>query len=215
MKKVRTQVKELRREFNFDSLEEKDAPQLPLNLLHQWLEDAIQANVKDANAFVLSTVQNEEVDSRVVLLRDAYEEGLEFYTNYDSKKGQDIKQNKQVAINFFWVDFDRQLRIKAKVEKLSDELSDKYFASRPRESQLGAWASHQSDVLASRETLEKSIQEFEKKFEGQTVPRPKYWGGFLAIPYYYEFWQGRASRLHDRLCYEKVENKWQLKRLYP
>jgi len=215
MKKVRTQVKELRREFNFDSLEEKDAPQLPLNLLHQWLEDAIQANVKDANAFVLSTVQNEEVDSRVVLLRDAYEEGLEFYTNYDSKKGQDIKQNKQVAINFFWVDFDRQLRIKAKVEKLSDELSDKYFASRPRESQLGAWASHQSDVLASRETLEKSIQEFEKKFEGQTVPRPKYWGGFLAIPYYYEFWQGRASRLHDRLCYEKAENKWQLKRLYP
>lgn len=215
MKKIREEVMHIRREFNFGSLNEKDVSDNPLDILQQWLEDAIKAEIKDPNAFVLSTVQNNQVDNRVVLLRDAYEGGLEFFTNYNSKKGQDITHNNQIAINFFWADLDRQIRVHAKVDKLSSKLSDEYFHSRPRSSQLGAWASNQSHRLKDRQLLEDRIVTLEKRFEGEEVPRPDFWGGFLAVPFYYEFWQGRPSRLHDRICFESEGNNWTKKRLFP
>lgn len=215
MEKVREKVKNIRRDFDYDSLHEKDVPKLPLDLLLQWLDDAIKAEIKEPNAFVLSTVNNAQPDSRVLLLRDAREEGLEFYTNYSSKKGQDLTHNNLVSINFLWVDLGRQVRIHAKVERLATHLSDEYFASRPRESQIGAWASNQSHKLKSRESLEERIAEIEKKFKGEKVPRPDFWGGYLAVPFYYEFWQGRASRLHDRIVYEQEGGDWQIKRLFP
>jgi pyridoxamine 5'-phosphate oxidase len=215
MSKVKINVKNIRRDFNYDSLNEKDIPNLPLDLLHQWLNDAIELEVKDPNSFVLSTVNNTQPDSRVVLLRDARDEGFEFFTNYSSKKGQDLTHNNLVSINFLWIDLDRQIRVHAKVERLAAHLSDEYFASRPRASQIGAWASNQSHKLKSREALEERIAEIEKKFEGQEVPRPDFWGGYLAVPFYYEFWQGRASRLHDRIVYEQEGADWQIKRLFP
>lgn len=215
MDKVRQKVKHIRRDFNFDSLNEDDAPKVPLDLLHQWLDDAIEADLKDPNAFVLATVNNGQPDSRVVLLRDARKEGLEFFTNYTSKKGQDLTHNNLVSINFLWIELDRQIRIHAKVERLASHISDEYFASRPRGSQIGAWASNQSNKLKSREALEQRIAEIDKKYQGKEVPRPDFWGGYLAIPFYYEFWQGRQSRLHDRIAYEQDGDQWQLKRLFP
>ena len=215
MDKVRKTVKNIRRDFTYDTLDENEAPKNPLDLLHKWLEEAIKAELKEPNAFVLSTVNNAQPDSRVVLLRDAREEGLEFFTNYSSKKGQDLTHNNLVSINFFWVELDRQIRIHAKVDRLAAHFSDEYFASRPRASQIGAWASNQSHKLKSRASLEERIAEIEKKFEGQDVPRPDFWGGYLAVPSYYEFWQGRASRLHDRIVYEQMDDNWEMKRLYP
>ncbi len=215
MENIRDQVSHLRREFDFDSLDKEDLPENPLDFFNSWLEKALKENIKDANAFVLSTAHKDEIDSRVVLLRDAYEEGLEFYTNYGSKKGKDILSNKNVALNFFWADFDRQIRIKAQLEVLSEKLSDRYFSSRPRESQIGAWASLQSQELDDRKSLEERYQHYKEKFEGEKVPRPAFWGGYLAKPFYYEFWQGRKSRLHDRFCYVKKEKVWLIKRLYP
>lgn len=215
MKEIRDQINSIRRDFQSKPISKKDVPESPLNLLHEWLDAAIKAEIKDPNAFTLATVKNGQPDSRVVLLRDAHEEGLQFFTNYSSKKGEDLVRNNRVSMNFFWADLDRQIRIHATIDKLSSEQSDAYFASRPRASQIGAWASSQSNELKSRKTLETRIKELEARFEGQAVPRPEFWGGYLATPNYYEFWQGRESRLHDRIVYQQAGDNWQIKRLFP
>lgn len=215
MKEIRDKVKNLRRDFANEELSEKNCPADPLELFRDWMKQALDSEIKDANAFTISTYSNNEVDSRIVLIRDIYEDGLQFFTNYGSKKGQELAQHPQAAINFFWADLDRQLRIKAIVEKLDPASSDEYFLSRPRESRIGAWASQQSSKLESRESLENEVVKFAKEFEGKEVVRPDFWGGYLAKPYYYEFWQGRPSRLHDRIVYEEVEGNWQISRLYP
>lgn len=215
MKEIRDKVKNIRRDFADEELSEQLCPENPLDLFRQWIKQALESDIKDANAFTISTFSNNEVDSRVVLMRDIYDEGLEFFTNYGSKKGQELAAHHQAAINFFWADLDRQLRIKAKVEKLDPKLSDEYFMSRPRESRIGAWASQQSSKLESRKKLEEEVVRYTKEFEGKEVPRPEFWGGYLAKPYYFEFWQGRPSRLHDRITYEYIDGKWQKARLYP
>ncbi len=215
MSDIRKKVKSLRRDFELDSLSKSDVTEEPLDLLHQWLELAIESELKDPNAFVLSTVKNGQPDSRVVLLRDAHEEGLQFFTNYSSKKGEDLVRNNRVSLNFFWAELDRQIRIHGKVDQLSAEQSDEYFHSRPRSSQIGAWASNQSHELKSRKLLETRIKELEERFEDQEVPRPEFWGGYLIKPSYYEFWQGRSSRLHDRIIYEQDGANWKIKRLFP
>jgi len=215
MKETREKVKHIRRDFDRDTLSEDQTPENPIQLFQEWLEEALQSGIKDPNAFVLSTYAKGEVDSRVVLIREFSPEGIQFFTNYGSKKAQEIADNPTAAINFFWADLDRQIRMKARIVKLDEKSSDEYFASRPRESQIGAWASQQSQSLASREALEKRVQEYTEKFEGKEVPRPDFWGGYLAEVTHYEFWQGRQSRLHDRIVYEPKDNGWVKKRLYP
>lgn len=215
MDDIRKKVKHIRRDYDMHTLLEENSPDEPLALFRNWLEDAIESGQKEPNAFVLSTAVKGEVDSRVVLLRDFDEDGIQFFTNYGSNKGGEIDENPQVAINFFWSALDRQLRIRAKVEKLDEKLSDEYFASRPRESRIGAWASQQSSQLENREHLEKEVERYRKEFEGKEVPRPEFWGGYLAKPDYFEFWQGRESRLHDRIVYEAENQGWKKYRLYP
>lgn len=216
MSDIRKEVKNVRRDYNSGELSESEMPKNPYAVFENWMKTALDEKLKEPNAFTISTVVDQQPDSRVVLLRDFSEDGLIFYTNYSSKKAKDLEKNPQVSINFFWAELDRQIRIKARVEKLDPQQSDNYFASRPRESQLGAWASNQSEELESRDRLEKSLKAFEEKFENtDQIPRPDFWGGYLMVPHFFEFWQGRSSRLHDRICYEKSNNEWKMKRLYP
>jgi pyridoxamine 5'-phosphate oxidase len=153
--------------------------------------------------------------ARVVLLRGADERGFVFHTNYNSRKGRELDATKHAALCFYWPSLDEQIRIEGDVERLPAAESDAYFNSRPRGSQLGAWASNQSDVLASRETLEEQYREIERRFEGQPVPRPPFWGGFRLVPSRIEFWYGRPDRLHDRVLYTRRPTGWQIQRLYP
>jgi len=152
---------------------------------------------------------------RMVLLRGADERGFVFHTNYHSRKARELDQNPHAALCIHWHSLEEQIRIEGRVERLSDSESDEYFANRPRGSQLGAWASNQSAVLPSRETLEEEYRETERRFEGQEVPRPPFWGGYRLIPERIEFWFGRPDRLHDRLLYVRESDSWTIERLYP
>lgn len=215
MESIRKEMRDLRRDFNYGTLDVSEVPENPIELLKTWLEDAIKLKIKDANAMVLATSTNNQPDTRVLLIRDIVENGFHFYTNYGSKKAQDIEQNSKGCVNIFWPEMERQIRMHVTVEKIPGTLSDDYFKTRPRDSQIGAWASVQSEELASRGIMEDRIKELEKKFEGKEVPRPNVWGGYIIKPNYYEFWQGRPSRLHDRVTYEKNDANWDIKRLYP
>jgi pyridoxamine 5'-phosphate oxidase len=215
MSDIRKQVRSSRTTYEKDELIEQNTPDDPFLLFEKWMQVAIDAGVKDANAFVLSTIANNTPYSRVVLLRDFDAKGFEFFTNYQSDKGRQLEENPQVAMNFFWTSLERQVRIKAESKKVSEAVSDEYFNSRPRESQLGAWASSQSDALEKREILEERLKAFTEKFEGKPVPRPDFWGGYLLQPTHFEFWQGRPSRLHDRIAYKKEADSWKKYRLYP
>jgi pyridoxamine 5'-phosphate oxidase len=165
---------------------------------------------------VLSTVSEQcRPSSRVVLLRDFTPDGLTFYTNYLSRKGTELTERPVAALNFFWPELEKQIRIEGRVSKVSEEASDEYFSSRPRESQIGAHGSLQSHPLASRAELDQKIEILTKQFEGQPVPRPATWGGFRLQPDYFEFWQGRENRLHDRIEYKLESGKWLNNRLYP
>ena len=150
-----------------------------------------------------------------MLLRGADPRGFVFFTNYNSRKGRDLTDNPQAALCFYWSSLDEQIRIEGRVERVSDGESDTYFAGRPRGSQLGAWASDQSQVLSSRETLEERYREIERRFDGQSVQRPSFWGGFRLIPFRIEFWYGRPDRLHDRVVYAREAGAWRIERLYP
>jgi pyridoxamine 5'-phosphate oxidase len=197
---------------------EEDAGDNPFVLFGQWLNEAEQADPAHFNAFTLATVGPEGCPhARIVLLRSFNGEGFQFFTNYESNKGRELTHEPLACLNFFWSGLERQVRIYGRSEKLSAAESDEYFASRPRESQIGAWASQQSKVLETREELEQRIADLISKYEGKTIPRPPFWGGFLIRPYHFEFWQGRASRLHDRLVYIQEDGKpdWTRTRLSP
>jgi pyridoxamine 5'-phosphate oxidase len=153
--------------------------------------------------------------NRIVYLREITEAGLIFYTNYNSLKGEEIAANEKTSLNFFWAELHRQVRVKGDVERVDQARSDAYFASRPRESQLGAWASMQSSPLDSRESLQLRIAELEKEFKGKEIERPEHWGGYILKPVDWEFWKGRSSRLHDRFRYVRESENWKITRLYP
>ena len=207
-------IKDLRTDYQKSELNVKDLTEEPIILFQQWLTQAI-AYSDDANAFVLSTVNSNGVpSSRVLLLRDATKKGFSFFTNYSSRKSQEIEVNPNVCMNFFWPEMERQVRINGSISRLSEQESDDYFISRPYESRIGAWCSPQSQVIESRDVLENKIQELKKKYPNE-VPRPKNWGGFTILPNEIEFWQGRASRLHDRFLYSKEGENWTINRLAP
>jgi len=188
----------------------------PIEQLKQWLDHAIEENVPEPTAMVLSTIDsNGFPDSRVVLLKEINAEGLVFFTNYNSKKGKQISGNNHVSINIFWPTTERQIRIKGIVEKIPEADSEDYFKSRPIESQLGAWASPQSQIIEGREVLVENYKLYQKQFENQTISKPLHWGGFLISPVSFEFWQGRENRLHDRLEFILSDQQWIMHRLAP
>jgi len=203
-----------RKSYEKHSLEVEDLKATPHEMLEFWLSEVEELH--DYNAMVVSSVDaSGQPHSRVVLLRGVNEDGLKFYTNYSSNKGQELEQNNKVALNFFWPTVERQVRVEGELYKLSDAESDAYFNSRPRESQIGAWVSPQSSTIESREVLNERFREFTDKFEGHPVPRPAHWGGYIIRPNYFEFWQGRPSRLHDRLTFQLMEGSWKISRLAP
>ena len=209
-------IQNFRRDFVKGVLNVEVTPNSPVPLFKEWLQTAIDEKVLDANALTLSTVSKSgQPSSRIVLLKDITEEGLVFYTNFSSKKGEEMAQNPQVALNFFWAPLERQVRIEGIVKKVSEEESNQYFQSRPRESQLAAYTSEQSKSVENRETLEARFQENKKQFEGKEIPKPLHWGGYKVEPTYFEFWQGRAGRLHDRVVYQLDDSQWSKSRIQP
>jgi len=216
IKEVRDYLNTKRRDFSSQSLDSQSINDDPFEQYAVWFKEAIDAEVPDPYAACLSTVNKEnKPSSRMIYIRDITESGFVFYTNYQSQKAKDLDINPSASLNIFWIELERQVRIEGNIEKVDDELSDTYFKNRPRESQIGAWASAQSDVISSRNVLIKKIKEIEAKFKGKEVGRPPFWGGFHLIAEKIEFWQGRPSRLHDRILYSKENNLWRKNRLSP
>jgi len=212
----RESLASLRRDYSSRQLSRSSVARDPFTQFGAWMAEALNSQVLDATAMLLATADaNGRPSSRVVLLKSFDENGFVFYTNYNSKKATDIAENPQVSLHFFWPDLERQLIIKGTAERISRGESEEYFNSRPGDSKLGAWASKQSSVVASREQLETQFADAEKHFGGQEIPCPPFWGGFRVTPMSFEFWQGRASRLHDRICYERRGDDWSIVRLSP
>ncbi len=210
-------LKHYRRSYEKGKLLEIDIPEDPFKLFESWFHLADDSlAVEEANAMNISTVNRDMMPkTRVVLLKGFGKEGLYFYTNYASEKGKDLDENPKCCISFFWPPLEKQIILQGEAIKVSKEKSDEYFHSRPRESQLGAMASNQSSVIPSREFLEKRLADLEKKYENSEIPKPETWGGYLFKPQKFEFWQGRKSRLHDRIRYEAEGNNWKIERLAP
>ena len=209
---------DLRKTYAQRTLTETDVLPDAVRQFRQWLDEALKAQVDEPTALTLSTVSaSGQPSSRVVLLKGLPEEaGFLFYTNYESRKGRELMAQPLAALNFFWPALERQVRVEGRVEKAPAGLSTEYFQSRPRSSQLGAWASPHSQVIASREALEAREARLANDFGSQDpLPRPDFWGGYILRPTRIEFWQGRPSRLHDRICYDWVESSWQISRLAP
>jgi len=205
----------VRNTYEGPSLEITGQPD-PIALLHTWLDEAMRAGIEEPNAMALSTVDSlGQPSSRMVLLRGLSDEGLEFYTNYTSRKAVEMADNTQVALLFFWPSVHRQVRLEGTAIFSDPKHSDTYFYERPRDHQIGAWASPQSASIPDRKAIEENVARFEQMFEGKEVPRPSFWGGYLVIPHQIEFWQGRESRLHDRYRFQRTEQGWKVERLAP
>lgn len=209
-------LRDLRTNYQKSELTEESINSDPFRQLEEWLKSAIEEENPEPTAMVLSTVDSKGYpDSRVVLLKEVNSEGLVFFTNYNSKKGRQITANPNVAANFFWSKTERQVRIKGLAERISEESSADYFKSRPIESQLGAWASPQSRIIENRQILDENFTLYQQYFHDHEIIKPPHWGGFLIRPEYFEFWQGRSNRLHDRFEFCLSDNQWIIHRLAP
>lgn len=208
-------IAQLRKNYTFGQLSETDVPGNPLPLFKLWFDQAVRAECPEPNSMTLATANKAgNPSARIVLLKGADENGFSFFTNYESQKGKDLAVRPQAALLFHWHELERQVRIQGLVERVSAVESDEYFHSRPSASRIGAWASPQSSVIPNREFLEAAEKEFKAEF-GDAPPRPEHWGGYRLRPTEIEFWQGRPSRLHDRIHYKLNGSTWQVNRLAP
>jgi pyridoxamine 5'-phosphate oxidase len=209
-------ISDLRQDYRQAALLETEADPNPIAQFQSWFAAAVAAQLPEPNAMTIATATPDGIPSaRIVLLKDVDDRGFVFFTNYNSHKGQELTHNPQAAIVFLWAELERQVRIQGRVEKIAPAESDEYFYSRPPGSRLGAWASNQSEVVADRSVLDQQLADLEAKYANQEIPRPEHWGGFRVMPTMIEFWQGRSSRLHDRLRYRSIGGDWVIDRLSP
>lgn len=210
-------IADIRKDYSLKTLNETELASNPFQQFADWWQQAIESQIDEVNAMTLATASLEGVPSaRIVLLKGYDERGFVFYTNYESAKGQELAENPRASLLFFWKELERQVRITGLVEKVSSTESDEYFLSRPTGSQIGAWASPQSHIIENRSWLENKVKELEAKFSTEKLARPTHWGGYRVKPVIIEFWQGRSSRLHDRIQYTLQENgSWKIERLAP
>lgn len=216
MDDLKKHITKLREDFTKGALSKSEVNKNPAFQFETWLKEAVEAQIPEVQAMTLSTVSPENTpSSRIVYLREFDSNNFWFYGNYDSRKAKQLKQNPNACLNFFWPQLERQIRIEGSVILCDNSFSDNYFNGRPVDSKIGSWASPQSTVLQSRKELEDRVENFKKEFEGKEIQRPPYWGGWILKANYYEFWQGRKSRLHDRICYSLDNSTWNIKRLAP
>ena len=209
-------LQNLRQEYRSAELAEGDVDKNPIDQFGKWFTAALEAQLYEPNVMTLATADRfGKPSARIVLLKGFDQNGFSFYTNYESEKGQELKENPQAALVFFWPELERQIRINGVVSKLDPQVSSDYFHTRPKGSQIGAVASPQSKVIERREVLEEKVIQLTKDYAEAEVPRPEHWGGYLVEPLYLEFWQGRPSRLHDRIAYELIDGNWIISRLAP
>jgi pyridoxamine 5'-phosphate oxidase len=216
MEDLRLYINSLRHDFSKRSLDEKEVNDNAISQFEKWFKEAVDAHVNEPNAMTVCTATKEgQPSARILLLRNFNEKGFVFYTNYTSRKGEEISGNPHAALLFFWPELERQVRIEGVLEKQTELESDVYFNTRPRGSKIGAWVSEQSKVIKSREVLDEEYAKISAKYPDDTIPRPSYWGGYILKSTSIEFWQGRPSRLHDRILYTFKNNQWMIERLAP
>ena len=210
-------IADIRRDYQMQSLLEKDVDNNPFNQFNAWWDDALKSDLDEVNAMTLATASATGIPSaRIVLLKSVSEDGFVFFTNYNSSKGKELEENPNACLVFFWKELERQIRITGKVKKVTPAESDEYYESRPEGSRIGAWASPQSQVIASREIIEENITKYATEFAAENIIRPPHWGGYIVMPEAFEFWQGRPNRLHDRIQYSlQKEGNWKIERLAP
>jgi pyridoxamine 5'-phosphate oxidase len=209
-------IADIRKEYMRESLTEGDVELDPFLQFTRWWKEAVGSDITEVNAMTLATSNKQGIPSaRTVLLKDYDKDGFVFFTNYQSRKARDMDENPHATLLFFWKELERQVRIEGSIEKVNAAESDQYFHSRPEGSRIGAWASPQSTVVGSRDEIEDKVRHFKAKFGTEPIPRPPHWGGYRVIPVHIEFWQGRPSRLHDRILYSLEGNNWLISRLAP
>jgi len=216
MEDLKLYINNLRHDFSKKTLDKVDVNKNPIFQFETWFKEAVESNVNEPNAMTVCTSTKEgKPSARIVLLRNFDENGFVFYTNYTSRKGVEVLENPNCALLFFWPELERQVRIEGVLQLQSETESDSYFNNRPRGSKLGAWVSEQSKIIQSRKVLDEKYSELSAKYPDDNIPRPSYWGGYILKPSSIEFWQGRPSRLHDRILFSLVNNAWEIERLAP
>ncbi|MES2828911.1 MAG: pyridoxamine 5'-phosphate oxidase [Bacteroidota bacterium] len=216
MELTKENLQNLRQDYKAASLSEQDVQEDPILQFKKWFSDAVDAHLYEPNVMTLATATKDgKPSARIVLLKGFDVDGFIFYTNYESQKGKELLENPHGALVFFWAELERQVRIEGTLRKVEDKISKEYFHSRPKGSQIGAVASPQSTILTDRSILERKVEELSVEYTDKEVPKPDYWGGYILEPTHLEFWQGRSSRLHDRIVYDLVDASWEINRLAP